>query len=236
MRRGRVVRWAALGVGLLLCPLLSGCFVPLGAAWPSVAVTPPVQVNAEADQVHAFRVEVVKTDAVIDFHEPSVATIREVPVAARGWVVPQGEAACDYAWYWNCIALTYWKAKRHTVLLRLYRPGCQTVEVSAWTLPRDVAWRGVADLAGQEKAVDDLITPGPPDFIQDALERGDDKPSLCNYLLAAGSDSPGHRKALLFAAAEYERLAKAAPDDSASRTVSDRMKQKAAWLRGLAEK
>jgi hypothetical protein len=237
MGRRTLVRWAMLGVGLLLCPFASGCFVPIGAAWPSVSVTPPLQTNAAADQVRAFRVDAVDANATLEFHEPSVYTFRELPVAAGGWVVPQGKAACDYGWYWNCIALDFWKVKRHTVLVRLYRPGCQTVEVAAWALPKGVQWNGVADLAGQEKAVDDLVSLGTPDFWGDILKEENDKhSSLVFRRLGNGSDSPEHREALLFAASEYERLAKTAPDDAASRPLRERMEKKAAWLRDLAEK
>lgn len=234
MGRRTLARWAALGVALLLCPLLSGCFAA-GAAWPSVAVTPPLQVSAAADQVRAFRVDVVDAGATIEFHEPSVYTFREVPVAAGGWVVPQGKLACDYGWVFGSLPMSYWKVKQHTVRVRLYRPGCQTVEVSAWALPKDVKWTGVADLAGQEKAVDDLVSVGDTDGIGHLTDAKPDGWFVARRL-ADGSESPEHRKALLFAASEYERLAKTAPDNEKSRSVRDRMEKKAAWLRTLAAK
>jgi hypothetical protein len=232
MRRSTLVGWTALAVGLMICPLLAGCFVPLGAAWPSVAVTPSMLVNADPDQVRAFRVDVEDNHAVIDFNEPSVYTLQEVPVLAGGWIAPQANVACDYGWYWNCIALSYWKSKHHTVMMRLYRPGCQTVEVPAWTLPQNVQWRGIADLAGQEKAVDDLVSIGTSEF-----PVGMKDPTGHDFVfrrLATGEESDEHRKALLFAASEYLRLAKTAPDDADSRAIRDRMQQKAAALRQLA--
>jgi len=232
-------RGALLAVGLLLGPLLSGCFVPLGAAWPNVAVTPALQASASNDQVHAFRVAVREVDATIEFHEPGEYVLREVPVFAGGWVSPQADVGCDYGWYWNCIALSYWKLKQHTVMVRLYRPGCQTVEVGAWDLPHEVKWTGVADLAGQEKAVDDLVCPGTADFWQDVLGQeggGAARHGVVFRCLAAGSKSPEHRKALLFAASEYKRLAKAAPPDPTSRAIAERMEKKAAFLGELAEK
>jgi hypothetical protein len=229
MRRSILVRWIALGIGLGLCPLLAGCF---GAAWPSVALTPTLLANADADQVRAFRVDVMDTHATVEFHESSVYTLREVPVLAGGWVVPQGKASCDYGWWFGNPALTYWKLKRHTLMVRLYRPGCQTVEVPAWTLPQNVHWSGARDLAGQEKAIDDLVSIGTPD----SFEESEEGKRLIFRRLAAGSESEEHRQALLFAAAEYQRVAKTAPDDSASKAIRERMEQKAATLRQLAEK
>src|SRR5579885_2463846 len=77
MRRAPLVRCVALVAGLFVCPLLSGCLVPVGAAWPSVAVTPPLQVSAAADQVHAFRVEVCDVSAPAESPEPSEYVLSE---------------------------------------------------------------------------------------------------------------------------------------------------------------
>jgi hypothetical protein len=251
MSHGRLVRWAALGVGLLLCPLLSGCLVPLGAAWPSLPVIPPLQVNATGGQVHAFCVEAVTSHGSIDFSGENEYVLREVSVSPGGWVRPQVDVACDYGWCWHLIALGFVKVKHHTLMVRLYRPGCETVEVGAWSLAHEVKWTGVADLAGQEKAIDGLVSTRGANIWQEMAERRDEEeppspsdegsreetpPPLGCEFLAAGSKSPEHRKALLFAATEYERLAKSSPDDAASRAVADRMRKKAAWLRALAEK
>jgi hypothetical protein len=232
-----------------VCPLLSGC---LGAvAWPNVSVTPVLQVNASADQVHAFRLNFVDVDSSIppgvsprDYrhewiqplppHEPSVCELVEIPVAAGGWVAPQGQIAYDYAWgLWD-----KWKVKRHSVVVRLYRPGCQTVEVLGWALPKEIAWHGVADLAGQEKAVDDLVDSGPSLFLDPALIGSDAMlhSEWASRQIAPGSSSAAHRKALLFAASEYERLAKSAVDNPSSEAIRDRMLKEAASLRERAEK
>jgi hypothetical protein len=235
------LRRAALGAGLLLGPLLSGCFVPVGAAWPSVAVTPPLRANAEADQVRAFRVETAQSVGSLEFSGENEYVMREVPVAAGGWVSPQAAVACDYCWYCNFIALSYGNLKHHTVRVRLYRPGCETVEVDSWDLPHQVTWTGVADLAGEEKGVDDLMT-ARQDRWREMMVRqdreapqGPDAERLFGGL-APGSKSPEHRKALLFAAAEYQRLAKRAREDPASQAIRPRLEQKAAWLREQAEK
>ena len=190
-------------------------FGTAGGAWPNVSVTSSVLVNADADQVRAFRVDVVDTNAVIDFHEPSVYTLCEVPVLAGGWVAPQGNLSCDYGWYWNCIALSYWKMKHHAddsaLSAGMSDGGSAGVDAAQ---RRAMARR--RGLAGQEKAIDDLVSIGTSEFpvgLKDAA--GHD---LVFRRLASGEESPEHRKALLFAASEYQRVAKTAPDDENSQS------------------
>ena len=240
MGRSALVRWAALGVGLVLCPLLSGCLVPVGAAWPSVAVTPVLQANASGDQVRAFRVDTATSHGYIDLSCENEYVLSEAPLSSGGWVYPQGKVACDYFWYWNMIALSYTNLRHHGVMLRLYRPGCQTVEVHSWDLPHEVKWTGVRDLAGQEKAIDELLSTRGANFWQAKHEHDlrlptdEQAPEAWFQFLAPGSKAPEHRKALLFAVSEYERLSKAAADDAASKPIRERMEQKAAWLRERA--
>jgi hypothetical protein len=170
-----------------------------------------------------------------------VFVLNEVPVFAGGWVSPQARAGCDYFWYWNCIALSYEHLKHHTVMVRLYRPGCQTVEVSSWSLPEQVVWTGVADLKGQENAVDNLVAAQPFPFFPETPEErnakraGQESPGSMLGCLAPGSESPEHRKALLFAASEYERLAREVPAGEEGRRMRDRMEGKARWLRERAD-
>ncbi len=237
MGRNHRVPWAALGVGLMACPLLSGCLTAV--AWPSVAVTPVLQVNAAADQVRAFRVEKdasVRQSMSLDWKNEY--RLSEASVSSGGWVWPEGRVACDSFW----IVGIHMTAEHHSVAIRLYRPGCRTVEVTAWDLPESVKWTGVADLADQEKAVDDLVSIPAPSPRSHMRQRDPDEPSQDPApddslpFLAPGSISPEHRKALLFAASEYERVAKGAKDDAASQAIRDRMLKKAEWLRERAEK
>jgi hypothetical protein len=210
----------------------------MGAAWPSVGVTPLLQVNATGGQVHAFRVEASTSHGLVDFSGENEYVMSELSVSSGGWITPQGSVACDY--FWNLFPLA--NLKHHSVMVRLYRPGCQTVEIGAWDLPQEVKWTGAADLAGQEKAVDDLLETWRANSIREMemqQERnGGQEPSMDILFagLAPGSKSSEHRQVLLFAAAEYKRLAKGAPADEASRAVRERMEQKAAWLREHAEK
>jgi hypothetical protein len=155
---------------------------------------------AETPQdVRAFRVAVTDDNAVIDFPEEHVYALSEMTVLPTGHVLPQARIGCDYGWYANFVALSYWKHTHQTMLVRLYRPGFQTIEVHSWDLGAEPTWTEAPDLADQEKAVDQLVSCGTPR-----------RRPLFNSrnIPAPGSASPVHREALLFAAGEYERLAK----------------------------
>jgi hypothetical protein len=228
------VVWVALCVGLILCPLLTGCgVIPVGAAWPSVPITPLLQVNASKDQMHAYRVEASHSYDGGEGGLHNEYVLRELNITSGDWVLPQADIACDYFF------LGYAPLRHHTMTVRLYRPGCQTVEVESWTLPHQVIWTGVGDLAGQEKAVDDLVSARmnkiwvPPD---PSVTGYDESSALLFGSLAPGSKSPEHCKALLFAASEYERLAKGVADNPSAQTIRDRMMRKAAWLREHARR
>jgi hypothetical protein len=222
---------------MMLCPLASGCLLG-AAAWPSVSVTPVFNANAPTGQVRAFRVD-MSTSHTLESSNQNEYVLSELSVSGDGWVAPQGKVGCDYMW----VLLLPSDWKNHSVAVRLYRPGCQTIEVGSWNLPHEVKWTGVADLAGQEQAVDDLLETWRANMYTRMFMRHDrehDPPreptpeSLFGFV-AAGSKSPEHRKALLFAASEYERLAKMAVEGPSSQAIRDRMMNKAAWLREQAE-
>jgi hypothetical protein len=212
--------------------------VPIGAAWPSAAVTPVLRVHARPDEVHAFRVETNASHGSVDYSADNEYLLGELPVSASGWVSPQTNLGCDYTWS----ALGFCNLKHHSVMVRLYRPGCQTVEVGSWDLPHEIKWTGAADLAGQEKAVDDLLETWQANmylrmFMRQDRERHpsqEPSPESLFGCLAPGSKSPGYHQALLFAASEYERLAKATADDPSAQAIRDRMMNKATWLRERA--
>jgi hypothetical protein len=159
-------------------------------------------------------------------------------------VPPQTQVALDYGWIADCVALTYRSHTHHTVLVRLYRPGWQTVEIKAWDQVGPIAWKEAADLPARERAVDDLLStwgtdvqaqppwrteghkvPPPPPRPRDAQVFRN---------LAPGSTSAWHRQALLFAASEYERLGGAAAPDKAGQELRQRVSEKAKRLRELA--
>jgi hypothetical protein len=131
---------------------------------------------------------------------------------------------------WNCIALIYTKHTSHNVLLRLYRPGYELVEFDSWLARSEIEWNKASSVAEQEKAIDGLLHVRAPYF-------GEKEGEYSFPGLAAGSTSEGHRKALLFAASEYERVAaqlragREDPEQSGKRLL-----QKAGALKELAAK
>src|SRR5262249_43006611 len=116
-----------------MCGLASGC-IPVGYAYPTVAFVPSMRVGAPAEEAHAFRLDVADGQNCIDFahreHDRYVLPPLSPGLGDRLW--PQGKVAVDYGWIWNCIALSYGGHTHHTLLVRLYRPGFQTIEVRPW--------------------------------------------------------------------------------------------------------
>ena len=113
-----------------LCPLLAGCLVPVGWAYPTVSIVPPAALDS-TDQVRAFRVDVADQLSEIDMNGGDDYVLSEVPIPEHGILLPQTKVALDYGYVWNMIAIVYGGHTHHTALLRLYRPGFQTVEISS---------------------------------------------------------------------------------------------------------
>lgn len=230
--------WRRRAVSILagMCVLATGC-IPIGYAYPTVAFVPGVRVGAPVDEVHAFRLDVADDDNGIEFadreHDRYILHSLSPGAGDRLW--PQMKTAVDYGWIWHFIAMSYGGHTHHTLLVRLYRPGFQTIEVRSWQKGGEAKWVEAADLETQEKAIDDLLSTWGTDF-QGWIRRrtshdSKDAPrdSTVFHSLAAGSTSKSHRQALLFAASEYERLKSAA--DQAMRS---RLEEKAQALRQLA--
>jgi hypothetical protein len=221
---------------LLFCPFLTGCFVPLGYAYPSLAHVSAIDLGPSAQEIHAFRVTVVDQQVCIDFPEKDSYELSRIPLSPAGNMPSQTKLAVDYGWVWNCVALVYGGRTHHTLLVRLYRPGWQTIEINSWESTRQVVWKPAIDLASQEKAVDDVVSTWETDreaiFGRDA--GNDPKSNLACRSLAPGSSSAEHREALRFLAAEYERLAKLALGDQAREEIRNRLSNKADHLRALS--
>jgi hypothetical protein len=221
-------------VATCLVPLLAaGCFVPVGYGYPTLSVTPPVDVGKQADEVHVFRIDIADVSGCLEFGSgPDRYVFHPVHLTDSGRGLPQVGVALDYGWVWNCIALIFDKHTSHTVRVRAYRPGYQTVEIRSWQTTGKVSWEEAPDLAARERAVDALLSTWETDSCAFRPHRGKND-FLCQdsfFSLAPGSAAPGHRRALLFAAAEYERLGSAA--DGVQRT---RLSDKAQSLRELAD-
>jgi hypothetical protein len=227
-----------------LVPLVAaGCFVPIGYAYPTVSVTPAVDVGKQADEVHVFRIDIADVSGCTEFGwGPDRYIFHPVHLFEGGRGLPRVGVALDYGWVWNCIALIYDKHTSHKVLVRAYRAGFRTVEIKSWQTSGKVLWEEATGLDAQEQAVDALVsTMGTDaqawgvDHPREALFSGE-RPAREHFLLpccfrslAPGSAGSGHREALLFAAGEYERLNGAA--EGIQRT---RLGDKAQSLRGLA--
>jgi hypothetical protein len=206
------LRFIRAAVGLL--PLLAaGCFVPIGYAYPTLSVTPPVDVGKPADEVHVFRVDVADVGGCLEFGAgPDRYVFHPVHLTDGGRGLPQVGVALDYGWIWNCIALIFDKHTSHTVLVRAYRPGFRTVEVRSWQTTGKVPWEAAPDLDARERAVDALLSTRDTDSpaILPHRDKSDFLEHDSFFSLAPGSAGAGHRQALLFAAAEYERLSSSA--------------------------
>ena len=205
---------------------LTGC-VPLFYAYPTVSYVPAVNVGKLRDKTYAFRVDIADRKSGDESAEAGRYVLRQIHVAKSGYVAGQAKVSMDSGFYWNCFVKCFDERTNHTVRLRFYRPGFNLVEVHAWQTEADLVWREQPGPAEREKALDRLLGPSEP---------GSKPSSEADWgfsRLAAGSVSFDHRCALLFAAAEYERVAERSLREE-SDELSDRCLAKAKWLRDHA--
>ena len=149
--------------------------------------------------------------------------------------------------------------------LRLYRPGFETIEIRPWHKTDRLRWMPATDLAAREKAIDDLLcttdTEGSREVSsdiegraselllgpwEDALGSVSDRRSrnlprderlwpLAFGHLRPGTASEDHRRALEFAAFEYERLAdQEFSEGPQPDKIRARIRKKSVWLGELA--
>jgi hypothetical protein len=246
MDRTGYCRRACLAAALLLGPLLAGCdtYMPLYYAYPAVTHVPALPIKATDDGVQAFRVDVVDQDNGVNFPEDDSYLLTPLSVGPDGKVPAQTRFALDYGWLMSRDGQVHDGQTKHAVLVRLYRPGWQTVECrSTWDKVSGVAWKESADMEAREKAVDDLLTTWATDFQghRQVRAQAGKKPApppdytLLFRHLAPGSASPEHRETLLFATGEYERLLTVLATDPRARVQRTRLAVKAKWLRDRAE-
>jgi hypothetical protein len=232
---------------VLLGPLLAGCdtLVPLYYAYPTVTHVPALPIKATDDGVQAFRVDVVDQDNGVNFPEEDSYVLTPVPLGPDGTVPAQTRVALDYGWILSRDGQVHDGQTRNTVLVRLYRPGWQTVEYrSSWDKVSGVAWKAAADPAAREKAVDDVLLTWATDFqgYRQVRAQAGKKPApapdytLILRHLAPGSASASHRQVMQFAADEYERLLGQLGTDPRLQQQRTRLAVKANWLRDQAEK
>ena len=186
------------GLTVCLLTLLPGCLIPFG--FPKLSQTPPALLGEEVTDVHAFRVDI--TTDFADMSGTDHYTLSEMPSWSASWLLPQTKVSATYGIFVLGIALNYPVFMSHSLAAKLYRPGYDLVELDSWNLPVRIAWKRAEDLKSQKRALDRL-------FLMDR-EAEATKPKLWPFIgrsLSAGSESSAHRRALLFGASEYERLA-----------------------------
>lgn len=176
-----------------LALLAAGC---LPFAYPKLSFVPRCEPGAT--EVHAFRVDV---NAVNSFGtgESGEYTLSEIALRPDGSVPPQGRVTLERGYYF----LVFQIGKLHTTRVRLYRPGYQLVELSAWDSTGNIGWQPT-NWGGQVGALTELL----------------DRPRLMPTFVPSSSrlrehpsapTAPEQERAFAFAAAEYQRLAELAP-------------------------
>jgi hypothetical protein len=174
---------------------------------------------APADEVHAFRVDITRQNE--DVGVCATERLSEIPARNTDEVPSQLRPGLISGFVVIGVAVNYVTYTSHSLALRLYRPGYALVEVASWEFDHRVTWQPAPRVEDQEKALDGLFP----------LDRDATSPSIADsHGLANGSASPAHRRALLFGAAEYDRLGHQAE----SKERAGRLARKAAALRELA--
>ena len=137
----------------LSCTLPAGCMLPY--AYPHLSHLAGVDVNQQAVEVHAFRV-----DARVQESDGKASTadyqLGRVPLAADGRVSANTRVDLDYGLYVVGVAVNFPVHYSHHTETRLYRRGYHLIEFQNEAVLGKIDWKP-ADLAGQEKAVDDLL-------------------------------------------------------------------------------
>jgi hypothetical protein len=186
-------RWLLYGAGLIVpCLLGAGC-IPY--VYPKLDYVPGSEPEPMATDVHAFRVDVSAYKALMA--ENGECTLTEITPRSDGSIPPQSRVTVEHGFVFINLPL----GRYHAMHVRLYRPGYQLVKRNSWDLADKISWKPAPDWKAQEKVVDDLLA-----F---PVQRASG-----NYLSSPfplPPPSPEEKRALVFAAAEYERVAKMAP-------------------------
>jgi hypothetical protein len=248
------IRRAAFAGIALVCLSSVACFLPLPYCAPQLSVISSVKPDCEIKEVSAFRVDITSVDQLCSGKfgglfpvEANCYELTRLPFTSQGTLPEQSRLGFLHGNYYLSVlppfAGSFAASTRHTIAVRLYRSGFETVVIGPWETADKVMWRPALDLVAEEKAVDDLLGIRLSSWNGvtymwyssfDEIPRG--WPMGSETVLEPGSRSAAHREALLFAAAEYERLAHEVVSPTAERQkVCERMREKASRLRLLAE-
>ena len=234
---GRLTRRLILGGLCLICAASTGC-VQVPFCVPEYSVVSATRTGCDAKEVHAFRVDITQKQDLKEGPPPDCKVTGEnleslqltrIPLADDGTTSSQVTFNCASGWsyvgFWNFVN----SRTSHAVVVRLYRPGFESIELKAGQDPREMQWQAAPDLAAQEKAIDDLLGTNP-------LESGKALSKDLQRRLEPGTKSTAHRDALLFASREYERLARSvAAEELDGSEIRARLVEKARRLKSLAD-
>ncbi|HTU92704.1 MAG TPA: hypothetical protein VMF69_21670 [Gemmataceae bacterium] len=217
----------------VLALLVTGC-MPLGYVFPTVSYVRPATVGPARDQVHAFRVDVTDESNCFEIPEKDSYVLTPLPLNGDGSFEPQVKVATAYGWFLDGVTVIWGSCRHHTVHVRLYRPGYQTIDLVSWRNNEPLRWTPAATPQEQEQAVDDLVSTwwtSPMRVQTQYAAQGFEPPRepIVFRYLAPGSTSDEHREALGFAAREYERLARGVNDAE----LQARLAEKAKTLRQI---
>lgn len=187
---------AALTLNVLLG--LSGCYVPLGIAYPTLSYTPTVAIAADAARdLHAFRVDFVEAPHAAKPAQRFQCEFGEIDLSARNEV--PGQTATGLRYFWGLFFLPSGEnypnsvhSRDSHIRVRLYRRGFRTIEIGPDS-DSDTAldWEPVDNYREREEAIDALLGVKSDSFVH----------------LAPGHVSKKHEAFLHFAAEEYRQLA-----------------------------
>jgi hypothetical protein len=233
---GNLIRRFTLASISLVCLACVGClYVPY--CLPEINSVGEVRVPWPSDDVHIFRV-----DGTEDLHLPHgfVSTppylmgsheLARLKPSDRKTLPSQWTVGVEHGWLSIGLVNERVMANKHTLAVRFYRVGYETINVGPGDVSKDLDWKAVYDLSGQEKAVDDLIGANSRYFDKDRRYSVND-----NRAPASGRNSAAHREALLFCAAEYDRIAWfVTPKESDADGMRSRLEKKSKRLRALVD-
>jgi hypothetical protein len=191
---------AVLNAVCFVCLLSSsGCVIPY--AFPKLDYTRALQLDAPPTEVHVFRVD--KTQITTPYPVNIRERLSQISAGSNGKVAAQFKPSLRSGIYMFMVALNYDFGSGKYLALRAYRPGYELVEIESLEKVEQIHWTPAKDWAAQEQAVDSLLPDPHHESRGSCLQQ------------EVGSSSAAHRQALLFGAAEYDRLAQIAetPDD-----------------------
>jgi hypothetical protein len=214
------------------CLGLAGCLqVPY--VFPELGYAPSVDAKCKKDEVFAFRVDVTQTSEVIQgvaYSRGEVVDrleLSHIPVASDGSTSTQMSVTFASGWRYFGFVNFVPSSTAHAMGLRFYRPGYETIVIKPGETTRELNWKRAADLNAQVQAVDDLVQ-GTPTQKSTAI--------TIRQVLEPGAKSPAHKEAILFAAGEYERLARAvSSSDPQDTQIRSRLLDSANRMRNLAD-